>query len=307
MNQLKTILVGVDFSECSRCALEQAVRLARWNSARLHAIHAVEALVITEAADALGLSAELIRDDTVRNARGRLDQLIEEAVAPEGATGEVSVGPPIDVLLSALRSTRADLLVLGVGGDSSLPSGAGTLATKCLRKAPTKVMLVKEGHAHPFRTLVACVDFSETSREAVVQTLRVGAQDQSEVHVLHVFEGPWRRLRYRAETPAANPNFERQYRTLLEHRLREFAGDTAGRKTVFTVFDASSYGYGIAEYARRVQADLVVLGNKGSTNLRYVLLGSTVERLLKEIPCSVLVVRPPEAAGEKPIIGSTGQ
>ena len=205
MNQLKTILVGVDFSECSRCALEQAVRMACWNSARLHAIHAIEPLVITEAADALGLSAELTRDDTVRDARGRLRQWIAEAGAPESATGEVSVGPPIDVLLSALRSNRADLLVLGVSGDSSLPSGAGTLATKCLRKAPTKVMLVKEGQAHPFRTVVACVDFSETSREAVVQTLRVGVQDQSEVHVLHVFEGPWRRLHYRAENARCQP------------------------------------------------------------------------------------------------------
>jgi nucleotide-binding universal stress UspA family protein len=34
------------------------------------------------------------------------------------------------------------------------------------------------------------------------------------------------------------------------------------------------------------------MGAKGQTNLKYVLLGSTVERLLKEIPCSVLVVRP---------------
>ena len=56
-----------------------------------------------------------------------------------------------------------------------------------------------------------------------------------------------------------------------------------------------------------MQADLVVLGNKGSTNLRYVLLGSTVERLLREVPCSVLVARPPagDAAArgvERPIL-----
>ncbi len=39
MNKLKTILVGVDFSECSRSALEQAVRLACWNNAGLRIIH----------------------------------------------------------------------------------------------------------------------------------------------------------------------------------------------------------------------------------------------------------------------------
>ena len=42
MNQIKTILVGVDFSECSRCALEQAARLARWNDATLSVIHVVD-------------------------------------------------------------------------------------------------------------------------------------------------------------------------------------------------------------------------------------------------------------------------
>jgi nucleotide-binding universal stress UspA family protein len=51
----------------------------------------------------------------------------------------------------------------------------------------------------------------------------------------------------------------------------------------------------------------VILGSKGQTNLKYVLLGSTVERLLKEIPCSVLVVRPPAAAAEKAPGGNTGQ
>jgi nucleotide-binding universal stress UspA family protein len=42
MNKVKTIFVGVDFSECSRCALEQALRLARWNDASLSAIHVMD-------------------------------------------------------------------------------------------------------------------------------------------------------------------------------------------------------------------------------------------------------------------------
>jgi len=50
MNKLKTILVGTDFSDCSRSALEQAVRLAKWHNARLHALHALEYLVLSDAA-----------------------------------------------------------------------------------------------------------------------------------------------------------------------------------------------------------------------------------------------------------------
>ena len=43
----------------------------------------------------------------------------------------------------------------------------------------------------------------------------------------------------------------------------------------------------------------------GRSNLGYVLLGSTVERLLREIPCSALVVRP--AAGARPETESKGR
>jgi nucleotide-binding universal stress UspA family protein len=76
---------------------------------------------------------------------------------------------------------------------------------------------------------------------------------------------------------------------------------------LYSVTQAKTHGHGIAEYCRSVDADLVILGTRGQTTLKYILLGSTVERLLKEIPCSVLVVRPPVAAGEKTIAGSAGQ
>ena len=39
-------------------------------------------------------------------------------------------------------------------------------------------------------------------------------------------------------------------------------------------------------------APLVVIGTKGKSNLKYVLLGSTAERLLRDLPASVLAVKP---------------
>jgi len=91
-----------------------------------------------------------------------------------------------------------------------------------------------------------------------------------------------------------------QYRHALDQRVREFVGDTAGRPVRYAVVEAARHGHGIAEYARRVGADLVVLGTKGRSNLGYVLLGSTVERLLREIPCSALALRSPAGDAPKP-------
>jgi nucleotide-binding universal stress UspA family protein len=139
------------------------------------------------------------------------------------------------------------------------------------------------------------VDFSEQSREAAVQALRVSAQDNAAVHFLHVFTGSWGRYPLVPDAWEVDEAKAAEYRRALEQRLREFVGHTGGREVRFLVVEASSHGHGIAEHARRVGADLIVLGHKGKTNLEYVLLGSTVERLLREIPCSVLVVRTPAA------------
>ncbi len=257
MNQLKSILVGVDFSDCSRSALKQATRLAKGNNARLHALHCVEYLTLSDAAWASHIPHEKLERDAVAEAKPKLQRWLAEA----GAASE----------------------------------------------APTKVMLVHEGHTGPFRKVVAGVDFSEQSREAVAQALRVAAQDDSQVHFLHVFTGSWGRYALVPDAWEVDEEMAAQYRHALEQRLREFVGDTAGRPARFTVVEAANHGHGIAEYARRVGADLVVLGTKGRSNLGYVLLGSTVERLLREIPCSALVVRPPEASAGTNPAGNTGQ
>lgn len=290
MNKLKTILVGVDFSECSRCALEQAARLAHWNDAGLRIIHVMPPPSLSSSDETLQQTLDRMRGRMREDAIARLGDWAGEAGAPAGHSREVINGVPLNILLTESRSKDADLLVLGATGDSLLPNGAGTLATKCLRKAGTKVMLVKWGHAQPFRRIVACVDFSDTSREVVAQAWRVAGRDRAEVHLLHVFQPEWKTWTSMAELPAM-ADFERGYRAILEGNLRQFAAAPPEANSIVSVCPGKTHGHGIAEYCRNVDADLVILGSKGQTNLKYVLLGSTVERLLKEIPCSVLVVR----------------
>ncbi len=296
MNKLKTILVGVDFSECSRSALEQAVRLARWNNAGLRIIHAMASPSLDAGDDTMQSTLDELRERMREHAIARLADWAAAAGAPVGHSREVINGVPLDVLLTESRTRDADLLVLGITGDSLLPNGAGTLATKCLRKAGSKVMLVNASHAQPFRRIVACVDLSEISGEVVAQAWRVAGRDGAEVQLLHVFQPNWRVWNSLTDLPALG-DFEKSYRALLEGNLRQLAAASPDPNPIVSVTPAKTTGHGIADYCRDVNADLVILGSKGRTNLNYVLLGSTVERLLKELPCSALVVRPANGSG----------
>jgi nucleotide-binding universal stress UspA family protein len=47
----------------------------------------------------------------------------------------------------------------------------------------------------------------------------------------------------------------------------------------------------ICEYCKNVDADLVIVGRRGLGLLKGVLLGSVSEKVLKNSPCSVLVVK----------------
>ena len=289
MNQIRTILVGIDFSESARSALEQAVRLAHERGAHLRLLHVLEPIPAPASAGDIAPLLDDVQQLCQRHAAQRLEAWAAAAGAPAGHDRSVVVGVPLEVLLTESRQRGCDLLVLGHGGGAAGAAGAGTLATKCVRKAGLKVLLVKSDRARPFRRLVAGVDFSRASRAAVDQSWRVAAGGPAERHFVHVFTPSWQRWASLGELPAL-ADFERGYRVLLEGNLRQFVAAPEGAPATHAVTAAPAHGAGLADYCRRVDADLVVVGTKGHSDLPYVRLGGTVERLLRETPCSVLVV-----------------
>lgn len=303
MNEIKSVLVGIDFTEPSAAALAQGVRIAGRTGAHVRALHVIEILVVADLEEALSPFQRDIQAGLLGDARRAWEQFAP-GVSKEGVRFDVSVGTPLAEVVSKVRSTNADLLVMGVYGASGPTRGTGTLATQCVRKAPTSVLLVQEGKTSAFERVVACVDFSETSRRAVAAAARVAASDGAALHVLHVFQAPWARYHYRSPTPQATPDFQRQYADALRGRLRTFceplAKDPAwgGLAVSYELREDRSHGAGIGEFIRASGADLCVLGTRGRTNLRDVLLGSTAERVVRDAACSILTVRPaePEAA-----------
>lgn len=296
MNRLRSIIVGIDFTPCSASALRQAVRIAQWNQADLHVVHIIEMLVAQDLEVALSKYQQNIQAGLVRDARSAWAQFIADIPEASGTGLHVEVDHPLAVLIRTVREHSADLLVLGTHGTSEPARGTGTLATACIRKAMTKVLLIKEGHTEPFRSVVACVDFSETSFRALEQAVRVATQDDARLHVLHVFSGPWNTLWYRNPTPRGTNDYEKQFRDRLAGQLREFCQPLRGElqylKAEYELVDSPKHGWGITQFAQQVGCDLVLLGTRGRTNIRDMLWGSTAERVVRDAPCSVMAIKP---------------
>jgi nucleotide-binding universal stress UspA family protein len=189
-----------------------------------------------------------------------------------------------------------DLLVLGTHGLSPASRGVGSTAAGCIRKAHARVLLVEDAHATPFTAIVACVDFSETSRFALKQAVRVAMQDKARLLVLHVFDAPWHHLHYRSPSDESSPDFQKQFTDSLDQQLRMFceplADDMKGLAVSYHVIDHPHHGAAITKFTLENEVDLVVLGTRGRTNLRDLLIGSTAERVVRDTPCSILTVKP---------------
>jgi nucleotide-binding universal stress UspA family protein len=133
---------------------------------------------------------------------------------------------------------------------------------------------------------------------ARAQAHRVAVQDGAGVDFLHVWREPWLNLPYArapfgASAPMTPPAICGDYLQATESSLRDFVSEASQDiESRALLVQANNYGNGIVAHARQTEADLIVMGRKGPTNLRYVLLGSTAEQLLTISPTALLVVNP---------------
>jgi nucleotide-binding universal stress UspA family protein len=180
-------------------------------------------------------------------------------------------------------------------GEGGVTSGAGSIASKLARKATGRVLLVSAHAPLEFRRIVACIDFSDASFAVAAEAQSVAVMEHAHVDFLHVWQEPWLMMSYDAPVADSTTEFRDSYIKDLRQMLKDFIkGSTAAIKYEQVLINGKNHGQAIAEHAKETGADLIIVGGKGRTNLRYMLLGSTAERLLIHLPCSLLVVKEPE-------------
>ncbi|MBX3404034.1 MAG: universal stress protein [Phycisphaeraceae bacterium] len=294
MNSIRTIVAAVDFGKASEAALAQALRIGAWSRATVHGVHVVDTGVLLETQEAMSMLQADIQSALQAEAAQRWAAFLPGLPGRSDCRFHVVVNDARHALLGLAEQLSADLMVLGVRGDDTGGKGPGPLATACMHRARCPVLLAQEGQSGPYRTIVACVDFSETSRRALEAAARVALQDGSALRVLHVFRAPWRDNRL-LMLPPVSAEGQARYREALREKIESlWAGlgeEFSYLKPRAEVVEHTSHGRGIVEYAQRENADLIVLGTRGRTNLKELLLGSTAERVIRSAGRSVLAVR----------------
>jgi universal stress protein E len=295
MNQNKTIVVGLDYSTQSRNALLAASRMANSRDLPLVCYHVLDRETLGQMKK---MDAET-KKGVINFTHDKITAFIQEVIGTgREVTTEVELGNPFKVTLDQIEKHNAETLVLGSGGYSHEDGHhLGALASRCIRKAPVEVLLVRNYQNHPFENIVACVDFSENSNRAVHRAAALASQDKSRLKLIHVYRPS---ILTDAEMGWLGPAFpvapEVDIHQTLKKRVTGFATKIAAqydlKKVSSDVILCQSVHRGIWQSLKEIEADLVVLGTRGRTGFKSLLLGTTAEGLINHTPCSALTIKP---------------
>jgi nucleotide-binding universal stress UspA family protein len=138
--------------------------------------------------------------------------------------------------------------------------------------------------------IIVAVDFSEQSDRALEVAVGFAKQSGADLHIVHALD---------VRIPLLTP-----YEVVIPTRFIDEARKAAASKLATLVQKVAAEGVGatshlceapaasaIVDLAEKIEADLIVMGTRGRTGLKHVLLGSVAERTLREAHCSVLTVK----------------
>ncbi len=151
-----------------------------------------------------------------------------------------------------------------------------------------------------YQRILVPVDFSDCSPALVRHAAELAEPHGATLHLLHVAELP-RGLGREAQVPDAAGQLRpvaELLRQEAEERLLPLLGVAVERGVQATsrVVQGTAADQ-VLDEARRLPADLIVMGSHGRTGLRRLLLGSVSEQVLRHALVPVLTVRGQHHAG----------
>jgi nucleotide-binding universal stress UspA family protein len=142
--QIKKILVPVDFSECSRKALQYAIPFARQFNAELTLVHVVQ--VNYYVGDFGTVDMALLETEMRKSAEKQLSDLAAREVGQELRSETVlRTGRIVSEIVEVAKQTKADIIIISTHGHTGLKHVLlGSVAENVVRHAPCPVLIVRQ-------------------------------------------------------------------------------------------------------------------------------------------------------------------
>jgi len=299
---INRLLFATDFSDCAMKAEAYAVFFSEAYHAPVDIFHVLELYP--------GLDPEYpVNQVYVEQLRRDTDTQLAEAVRRfqdkrVTVNGRSILGVPSAQICAAAEESHADLIVLGTRGKGGLEHLLlGSTAERVVNKASCPVLTV--GTALPVGTassasgsagvthILAAVDFSDCSLDALEYAVQVAKQLKATVTILHVLEP----VSYGLDLTLIHTAERERTRARIQKELDAFVQAIALEGlTVDHAIRGGTPADSLIQFLGENRCDLVVMGTHGRRGLAHLVNGSVAEAVLRRAPCPVLAVKSPKFA-----------
>lgn len=210
----------------------------------------------------------------------------------------VTKGRPWFELLRVSGNAADTMIVCGTRNAGAVSRALfGSTGMKLLRNASGPVWLVKPGQEmEPTLNILAATDLSEVGLDILHSAVSLARSRPSQLHVLHVVEGTVERyLRRTGISPEQLAEMRQKSRVEAEHAVHDQLAKTDFRTLESGVQVHIADGPAdavILDAIDDLKINVLVLATKGRGGVAGMLVGNTAEKLLPEIPCSIIAIKP---------------
>jgi nucleotide-binding universal stress UspA family protein len=286
-------LVPVDFTDITNPLLKLAKLLALKHNASVILLHAVSPLIYLPYPESFGVSpidlsklAEL-EAQSIESAKKRLEAL-RDFLAELSVDIVVDAGEPSEVILA--KEEMADLIILGSHRKGLVERIlVGSTSEKVARYCHKPLLVLKGKAPESFKKVCLAHDLSKHAQSAFEFFLNlIPPEEDGKLTLLHVEET--------IELPMVDALTKGLIKKIEEEKINYLnslleRAKEKGWKAELVVKKHSNTADGIVEFIKEGDYDLLVMGSRGLSGLKRVLLGSTSSQVLRRVEVPILIYK----------------
>ena len=301
MSSFRNILFPTDFTPHARSALKYAAAFAREGRGRV-VLFSVQTASVP--ANLMTVPERVLEDqetEWLRQLRGQVQELLTDPLF-DGLEVEpvIVAGEPASEIANAVRDYDIDLVTVVTHGRRGLSRALwGSTAEEIIAEAPCPVLTIRppqhdfvehrdsQTEIHLSRILLA-TNFRPSSIAATQLARELAAKKVAELHAVYVIGDYFEQIS--VMFPEGGRSALSRMRGEVAARMRSFAGEGGGQ-VITHIAEGRPYAE-IVRLAEETDADLIVIGTSVHASLfgGAPVLGSEIERVVRNAPCPVLCV-----------------
>lgn len=300
MSLYNNVLVVLDPTADEQKALERALELARRQGCKLTAFLSVYEFSYEMTTMLSGDERESMKQAVIKDRELWINEYLH-VPREQGMALDIKVvwhNRPFEAVVKAVLEDNYDLVIKGTHDHDVLKSMIFTPTDwHILRKCPCPVLLVKEHDWPEQGNIIAAVNagsekehHQSLNQRVITKAKQMAKLLNAKVHLVNAYPGT--PVNIAIEIPEFNPQ---EYNETL-HRHHKDAVLAMGKSYEINaehchVLEGMPEDV-IPKLAKKLDAEMVIIGTIGRTGLSAAIIGNTAEHVIDRLDCDVLALKP---------------